>query len=67
MKKTRLLKILKSKSDNIKNQKASVQKYHDFLEDVRNENSDEFSEVNHILDRYKVLKDSQTLLDQKLH
>ena len=65
-KKTRLLKILKSKSDNIKNQKVAVQKYNDFLDDVRNANSDEFTEVNHILDRYKVLKDSQTLLDQKL-
>jgi hypothetical protein len=28
------------------------------LEEVRNENSDEFGEVNHILDRYKVLKES---------
>jgi hypothetical protein len=42
-----------------------VQKYHNFLEDVRNENSDEFAEVSNIIERYGTLKDSQRTLKER--
>lgn len=64
--KNRLYKILDQKSQCIIRQKRAVQKYYDFLDKVREQNSDEFAEVSHILDRYKVLTDSQAQLKGKL-
>jgi hypothetical protein len=53
-----LQKILNAKAKCIKEKKASAQKYTEFLEEVRAQNSDEFSEVSLILARYNTLKDS---------
>jgi predicted esterase YcpF (UPF0227 family) len=65
LRKTRLQKILKNKAESIRKQKEAVQKYHNFLEDVRNENSDEFAEVSNIIERYGTLKDSQRTLRER--
>ena len=43
-----MVKILEAKKDRIEKQKAAVEKYEQFLEAVKNENSDEYSEVMEI-------------------
>jgi hypothetical protein len=43
----------------------AVDKYRDFLERVREENSDEYSEIKDILARYTVLQKSKADLTQK--
>ena len=66
MRKTKQLKVLKAKSERILQQKAAVQKYNDFLEDVRNQHNDEYTEVGDILSRYYILNESKRDLFQKL-
>jgi len=49
------LKILQAKKERIEQQKAAVEQYQSFLEDVKNQNNDDYAEVNDIRDRYKTL------------
>lgn len=42
-----------------------VEVYQKFLEKVREENSDEYSEINDVLSRYKVLISSRTELEKR--
>ena len=44
---------------------AEVEKYKDFLEKVRQENSDEYSEIKDILARFAVLQKSKADLTEK--
>lgn len=43
-----------------------MEKYQDFLEKVRAENPDEYTEISDILSRYRTLQNSQTKLDSEL-
>ena len=47
--------ILIAKKVRIEQQKAAVEQYESFLEEVKNQNNDEFSEVNEIRDRHHTL------------
>ena len=57
--------ILQSKKKRIEQQKAAVEKYQQFLEDVKSQNPDDYSEVFEIRDRYKTLSSTQITLDEK--
>lgn len=66
MRKTKQLKVLKAKSERILQQKIAVQKYNDFLEEVKNQHNDEYSEVGDILSRFYILNESKRDLFNKL-
>ena len=55
--KKRILEILKQKADRIAKKRLAVQKYQDFLEDVRYKNSDQYASIQAIVDRHDTLKD----------
>ena len=55
------------KEERIKKQKAAVEQYQIFLEEVRSANSDEYNEIGDILARYQVLRDTQNDLKRKLN
>ena len=57
--KKRQLKILQDKRERIEQQKKAVEQYQTFLENVRNQNNDDFAEVVNIRMRYKTLDQSQ--------
>lgn len=44
---------------------AEVEKYKDFLEKVRQENSDEYSEIKDILARFAILQKSKADLTER--
>lgn len=50
---------------NMAMESAEVEKYKDFLEKVRQENSDEYSEIKDILSRFAVLQKSKADLTEK--
>ncbi len=49
------LKILQAKKERMEQQKAAVEQYQTFLENVRNANQDDYTEVNEIRDRHSTL------------
>ena len=58
--------ILCSKKKRIEQQKVAVEKYEQFLEDVKSSNNDDFSEVQEIAHRYHTLRStSDDLIDKK--
>lgn len=52
LRKKEQFRILQAKRARIEQQKEAVEQYQSFLEDVKNKNSDEFTEVNEINLRY---------------
>lgn len=60
------LEILKAKKQRIDQQRQSVEKYQFFLEEVKNQNNDDYSEVNEIRDRHHTLDGTSKNLDVKL-
>lgn len=65
-KKKQQLDILKQKSKRIEKEKRAVEAYQKFLEQVRDDNSDDYPEIMDILNRHKTLKDNQVLLDHQV-
>jgi hypothetical protein len=65
-KKRRILQIMQEKAKRIAKQRQAVQKYHDFLEQVRANNSDQYSTINVIVDRHKQLSSLQEKLRAEL-
>ena len=63
--KQKQLKILQDKRQRIEQQKAAVDQYQIFLEEVRNQNQDDYSEVNEIRDRHKTLDAAKQSLEFK--
>ena len=57
--------ILQSKKNRIEEQKTAVEKYQEFLENVKSFNNDEFTEVIEIRDRYRTLNSTQEALNKK--
>ena len=56
-KKTKMLDILKLKAERIQMQKEAVDKYHQYLEEVKEANSDDYNEISDITMRYYTLHD----------
>ncbi len=56
-KKQRILKVLREKAKRIEKQRIAVQKYHDFLEEVRSNNPDQYGSIMAIIDRHKTLQE----------
>ena len=59
------MKYYMQQQENIQTESTAVQKYRDVLERVREENSDEYSEIKDILARYTVLQKSKSDLTEK--
>ena len=57
---------MQEKAKRIAKQRQAVQKYHDFLEQVRANNSDQYSTINVIVDRHKQLSSLQEKLRTEL-
>ena len=57
------LKLLSKKSERIELKKQSIIKYEKYLQLVREQNPDEFSEINDILSRYYTLEAKKKDLD----
>ena len=57
--------ILESKQMRIEEQKTAVEKYQEFLENVKSQNSDDYSEVIEIRDRYHTLNSTSEALNKK--
>jgi predicted esterase YcpF (UPF0227 family) len=55
LRKKRVLEILTQKKERITKKRLAVQKYQDFLEEVRANNSDQYGQVSSIIDRHKTL------------
>jgi len=64
--KIRIKEILKMKAERIANQRQAVQKYAEFLEDVRSANQDQYTTIQSIIDRHKTLQDLQEKLELEL-
>ena len=60
------LEILRAKKQRIDRQRGAVEKYQIFLEEVKNLNSDDYTEVNEISDRHHTLDSTSRSLDHKL-
>lgn len=65
-KKQRILKVLREKAKRIEKQRTAVQKYHDFLEEVRLNNPDQYGSIMAIIDRHKTLQELQLKLKNEL-
>lgn len=65
-KKQRILKVLREKAKRIEKQRTAVQKYHDFLEEVRSNNPDQYGSIMAIIDRHKTLQELQLKLKTEL-
>ena len=50
--KKRILEILKQKAERIAQQRQAVQKYQDFLEEVRSNNPDQYNSINNIMNKH---------------
>lgn len=61
------LKILSDKQERIKQQKKAVDQYQSFLEKVKSENNEGYSEVSEISNRHKTLDNESKNLDRNLH
>lgn len=55
VRKKKIHAILLQKSKRIEKQRSAVQKYQDFLEEVRSNNSDQYGSITAIIDRHKTL------------
>ena len=66
VRKSRILDILKQKAVRIENQRKAVQKYQDYLDEVRSNNSDQYSSINTIIDRHTTLQALQEGLKKEL-
>jgi len=65
--KERIKEILRMKAERIAKQRNAVQKYQEFLEDVRNNNSDQYSSISMIIDRHETLSRLQKRLQEELN
>ena len=63
--KRKQFEILQSKKKRIEQQKQAVEKYQNFLEEVKSQNNDEFTEVTEISARYRTLSKLQEDLSKK--
>ena len=63
-KKERVYKILVMKSKRIEAKMDSIKKFETYLEKVKMQNPDEFSEINMIMSRYYTLEDKKAELDR---
>lgn len=54
------------KAKRIERQRSAVQKYQDFLEEVRSNNSDQYGSITAIIDRHKTLQELQSKLKDEL-
>ena len=59
--------ILEAKKTRIKQQKTAVQQYQNFLEEVKNQNSDEYADVLEIAARYRIQVNTQNDLIARLN
>ena len=59
--------ILEAKKTRIKQQKNAVQQYQNFLEEVKNQNSDEYADVLEIAARYRIQVNTQNDLIARLN
>ena len=59
--------ILEAKMTRIKQQKTAVQQYQNFLEEVKNQNSDEYADVLEIAARYRIQVNTQNDLIARLN
>ena len=59
------LRILQAKRQRIEQQKEAVEQYESFLQDVKNQNNDDYSEVNEIRDRHLTLDTTKNTLMKK--
>jgi len=57
---------MQEKAQRIKKQREGVQKYHDFLENVRLNNTDQYGSITAIMERYKTLSGLQENLKKEL-
>jgi len=58
-------RILMAKKARIEQQKDAVEQYQSFLDEVRTQNSDDYSEVNEISNRHKILDTTKRSLMKK--
>ena len=54
--------MLREKSARIEKQKRAVEQYEEFLQRVKEHNSDEYADIKKILQRYETLEASQQKL-----
>lgn len=66
VRKKKIHAILVEKSKRIEKQRSAVQKYQDFLEDVRSNNSDQYGSITAIIDRHKTLQELGEKLSSEL-
>lgn len=66
MRKEEQYQILMEKQGRINLKVNAMKKYEEYLESVKERNSDEYSELQDILARYKTLKDSNEKLNKKM-
>ena len=64
IKKKRILEILVKKSRRIECKMDSIKKFETYLEKVKQQNPDEFSEISMIMTRYYTLEDKKAELDR---
>jgi multidrug resistance efflux pump len=62
--KNELLDILQNKANRIETKTAAMREYGDYLESVKQNNQDEYSEIGDILSRYNTLKQSNVKLEE---
>jgi len=58
-------KVLREKSARIEKQKKAVEQYEEFLQRVKEHNSDEYADIKKILERYETLEASQKKLKEE--
>lgn len=57
---------MRQKAKRIEKQRSAVQKYQDFLEAVRSNNSDQYANINAIIDRHHTLQNLNKKLAEEL-